>query len=99
MCFSNLASILALAIAGVKGAKASLLCPCVSQSGLNLALANAGEESDRQSAVLMSFSIWPWQMQVKRATDSLLGIPSQCFVADKAGVGTETRTSRPQYTA
>ncbi len=36
---------------------------------------------------------------MKRASDSLLGIPSQCFVADKAGVGTETRTRREQYTA
>ena len=38
-------------------------------------------------------------MQVKRASDSLLGIPSQCFVAAKAGVGQAARGGRTQYTA
>ena len=38
-------------------------------------------------------------MQVKRASDGLLGIPSQCFVASKAGIGRASRGSRAQYTA
>ncbi|KAK9867750.1 hypothetical protein WJX84_002347 [Apatococcus fuscideae] len=37
--------------------------------------------------------------QVKRASDSFLGIPSQCFVASSAGVGKASRGGRAQYTA
>lgn len=36
---------------------------------------------------------------MKRASDSLLGVPSQCFVAASAGVGRASRGSRAQYTA
>ena len=36
---------------------------------------------------------------MKRASDSLLGVPSQCFVAGTAGVGRASRGSRAQYTA
>ena len=38
-------------------------------------------------------------IQVKRASDSLLGVPSQCFVAASAGVGRASRGNRAQYTA
>lgn len=38
--------------------------------------------------------------QIKRASDAHLGIPSQCFVAAKANVGTGDPTrGRDQYTA
>ena len=40
---------------------------------------------------------WSHLVQVKRAGDSLLGIVSQGFCADKAGVGQPSRGKREQY--
>ena len=37
--------------------------------------------------------------EVKRASDSYLGIPSQCFVARKASIGVPQARGRPQYCA
>ena len=37
--------------------------------------------------------------EVKRASDSFLGIPSQCFVARKASIGVPQARGRPQYCA
>ena len=38
--------------------------------------------------------------EVKRATDSFCGIPSQCFVSSNAGVGNPAKLrGRPQYAA
>lgn len=36
---------------------------------------------------------------VKRTSDSYLGIPSQCFVARKASIGVPQARGRPQYCA
>jgi len=38
--------------------------------------------------------------EIKRAGDSFLGVPTQCFVASKAGIGTgQAPRGRPQYCA
>ena len=37
--------------------------------------------------------------EVKRASDSYLGVPSQCFVARKASIGVPQARGRPQYCA
>ena len=37
--------------------------------------------------------------EVKRASDSFLGIPSQCFVQRKASIGQPLMRPRDQYTA
>ena len=49
----------------------------------------------------MSHSVPGTQLysEVKRASDSFLGIPSQCFVAKKASVGMPPGKPRDQYTA
>ena len=35
--------------------------------------------------------------EVKRASDSFLGVPSQCFVTRKASIGVPAPRGRPQY--
>ncbi len=37
--------------------------------------------------------------EVKRASDSFLGVPSQCFVTRKASIGVPAPRGRPQYCA
>ena len=41
-----------------------------------------------------------YAQEVKRATDSFLGVPSQCFVSQKAGIAAPAKLrGRQQYTA
>jgi eukaryotic translation initiation factor 2C len=35
--------------------------------------------------------------EVKRASDSHIGVPSQCFVTRKASIGVPQARGRPQY--